>query len=142
MAYATVSDVEVRYGRTLTASESAQVGAWIDDLESEIAERIPALSDLIVAGRPTVATLKRVVAAAVIRKLHNPEGLRTTTVAIDDYSTTKTVDSSNSAGYLGLTDEEWSLLLPGSSGDAFTIRPYGASGVAADWYTTDAWIPL
>jgi hypothetical protein len=141
MAYATVSDVEVRYGRTLTTSESAQVGAWIDDLESEILERIPTLPDLITDGRPTEATLRRVISAAVIRKLQNPEGLRTTTVAIDDYSTTKTVDSSNSGGFLGLTDDEWSLLLPGSTGDAFTITPYGLGGRAADWYTTDGWIP-
>jgi len=126
MAYAAVTDVEVRYGRTLSAPESAQVTAWIEDLESEIHERISNLLDLIVAGRPTDATLRRVICAAVIRKLQNPEGLRTTTVAIDDYSTTKTVDSSNSAGFLSLTDDEWSLLLPGSSGDAFTITPYWA----------------
>ena len=123
MAYATVSDVEVRYGRTLTTAEAAQVSAWIDDLEAEILERIPALEALIQLGRPTPATLKRVISAAIIRKLQNPSGLRTRTVAIDDYSTTETVDAANSAGYLGLTDDEWSLLLPGSSGDAFTIRP-------------------
>ena len=126
MAYATVNDVEVRFGRTLSAAEVAQVTAWIEDLEAEILERIPLLEALILAGRPTTGTLKRVIAGAVIRKLQNPEGLRTTTVAIDDYSTTKTVDSANSTGWLGLTDDEWSLLLPGSSGDAFTIRPYGA----------------
>lgn len=136
MAYATVADVEVRYGRPLTASESAQVTAWIEDLEAEILERIPTLADLILLGRPTVATLKRVICAAVVRKLQNPEGLRTTTVAIDDYSTTKTVDSTNSAGFLGLTDDEWSLLLPGSSGDAFTIRPYGAPDV----YSPAVWL--
>ena len=124
MAFAAVTDVEVRYGRTLTATESAQVTAWIDDLEAEIGERIPNLLDLIQLGRPTDGTLRRVICAAVIRKLQNPEGLRTTTVAIDDYSTTKTVDSANSAGALGLTDDEWSLLLPGSSGDAFTITPF------------------
>ena len=123
MAYATVGDVEVRYGRALTTAETAQVGAWIDDLEAEILERIPALEALVALGRPTVATLKRVISAAIIRKLQNPQGLRTRTVAIDDYSTTETVDAANSAGYLGLTDDEWSLLLPGSSGDAFTIRP-------------------
>ena len=126
MAYAAVTDVEVRYGRTLSAPESAQVTAWIEDLESEIHERIPNLLDLIVAGRPTDATLRRVICAAVIRKLQNPEGLRTMTLAIDDYSTTKTVDSSNSGGFLSLTDDEWSLLLPGSSGDAFTISPWYA----------------
>ena len=138
MTYAAVSDVEVRYGRTLSPSESAQVGAWIDDLEAEISERVPSLPDLIAAGRPLFGTVTRVVCAAVIRKLQNPEGLRTTTVAIDDYSTTKTVDSANSAGFLGLTDEEWSLLLPGSSGDAFTIRPYGAPDRSAP----DLWLSL
>jgi hypothetical protein len=126
VAYATVSDVEVRYGRTLTTAESAQVTAWIDDLEAEILERIPTLEALILLGRPTAGTLRRVISAAIIRKLQNPSGLRTRTVAIDDYSTTETVDAANSAGYLGLTDDEWSLLLPGASGDAFTITPYGA----------------
>jgi len=121
-----VSDVEVRYGRTLTTAEAAQVTAWIDDLEAEILERIPALEALVLLGRPTLGTLKRVISAAIIRKLQNPSGLRTRTVAIDDYSTTETVDSANSAGYLGLTDDEWSLLLPGSGGGAFTITPFGA----------------
>lgn len=139
MAYATVADVEVRYGRSLTAAESAQVTAWIDDLEAEVLERIPSLEALVLAGRPTVATLKRVISAAIIRKLQNPSGLRTRTVAIDDYSTTETVDAANSAGYLGLTDDEWSLLLPGSSGESFTIRPYGVPGYAA---APDVWFPL
>jgi hypothetical protein len=123
MAYATVNDVEVRYGRALTTAEAAQVTAWIDDLESEIGERIPGLPALVLGGRPTSGTLRRVISAAIIRKLQNPSGLRTRTVAIDDYSTTETVDAANSAGYLGLTDAEWSLLLPSGSGEAFTIRP-------------------
>ena len=127
MAYATVSDVEVRYGRTLSASESAQVTAWVEDLEAEILERIPALEALILLGRPTVATLKRVISAAIIRKLDNPKGLKSRTVAIDDYSTTEQPWIEGSAGALDLTDDEWSKLLPGSSGDAFTITPFGAA---------------
>ena len=127
MAYATVSDVEVRYGRILTASESAQVTAWVEDLEAEILERIPALEALILLGRPTVATLKRVISAAIIRKLDNPKGLKSRTVAIDDYSTTEQPWIEGSAGALDLTDDEWSKLLPGSSGDAFTITPFGAA---------------
>jgi hypothetical protein len=122
-----VSDVEVRYGRTLTTAESAQVTAWIDDLEAEILERIPLLEALILAGRPTAATLKRVISAAIIRKLDNPKGLKSRTVAIDDYSTTEQPWIEGTAGALDLTDEEWSKLLPGSSGDAFTITPYGAA---------------
>ena len=126
MAYTTVNDVEVRGNRAFTAGESAQVSVWIDDLEADILERIPTLADLIVAGRPTVTTIKRVVSGAILRKLDNPKGLRSRTVAIDDYSTTEVSDTANSAGWLGLTDDEWNLLLPGVSGEAFTIRPYGA----------------
>ena len=126
MAYTTVNDVEVRGNRTFTAGESAQVSVWIDDLEADILERIPLLEALILAGRPTVTTIKRVVSGAILRKLDNPKGLRSRTVAIDDYSTTEVSDSANSAGWLGLTDDEWNLLLPGASGEAFTIRPYGA----------------
>jgi len=126
MAYTTVNDVEVRGNRTFTAGESAQVAVWIDDLEADILERIPLLEALILAGRPTVTTIKRVVSGAILRKLDNPKGLKSRTVAIDDYSTTEVSDGANSAGWLGLTDDEWNLLLPGTSGEAFTIRPYGA----------------
>lgn len=126
MTYATVSDVEVRYGRTLTTTETAQVEAWINDLESEILDRIPNLEALIVLGRPSIPTVIRVVSQAIIRKLDNPKGLKSRTVAIDDYSTTEQPWIEGSAGALDLTDDEWSKLLPGSTGDAFTITPYGA----------------
>ena len=127
MAYATVSDVEVRYGRTLTTAESAQVSAWIDDLEAEILERIPALEALILAGRPTLGTLRKVFTSAIIRHLDNPKGLKSRTVAIDDYSTTEQPwIQGTPGGGPELSDDDWSKLLPGSSGDAFTITPYGA----------------
>ena len=128
MTYANVSDVEVRYGRTLTTAESAQVTAWIDDLEAEILERIPSLEAMIAAGRPTVPTIIRVVSQAIIRKLDNPKGLKSRTVAIDDYSTTEQpwIDGTPGGGP-ELSDEEWAKLLPGSFGDAFTIMPYGAA---------------
>lgn len=128
MAYATVSDVEVRYGRTLNPSESAQVTAWIDDLEGEILERVPALEALILLGRPSLSTLRKVITSAIIRHLDNPKGLKSRTVAIDDYSTTEQPwIQGTPGGGPELSDDEWSKLLPGSSGDAFTIRPFGAA---------------
>ena len=142
MAYATVSDVEVRYGRTLTSSESGQVEAWIGDLEAEILERIPTIEALILAGRPTVPTIARVISQAIIRKLDNPKGLKSRTVAIDDYSTTEQpwIEGTPGGGP-ELTDDEWSKLLPGSSGDAFTINtaPVVSYG---QWVTPDTWVPL
>jgi hypothetical protein len=138
MAYTAVPDVEVRYGRTLTVPESAQVTVWIDDLEAEILERIPTLEALILAGRPTVPTIIRVVANAIIRKLDNPKGLKSRTVAIDDYSTTEQpwIEGTPGGGP-ELSDDEWSKLLPGTSGDAYTITPYGAADYQPDpWVTT------
>lgn len=143
MAYATIASVEVRYGRTLTSAEQAQVTVWIDDLEAEILERIPNLVDLILAGRPTVGTIVRVVSNAIIRKLDNPKGLKSRTVAIDDYSTTEQpwIEGTPGGGP-ELTDDEWSKLLPGSSGDAYTIRPTGSPDYLGEWSTTDGWVPL
>jgi len=127
MTYTNVSDVEVRYGRTLTVPEAAQAAAWIDDLEAEILERIPTVEVLITEGRPTIPTIIRVISNAIIRKLDNPKGLKSRTVAIDDYSTTEQpwIEGTPGGGP-ELTDDEWSKLLPGSSGDSFTITPYGA----------------
>ena len=142
MAYATVSDVEVRYGRTLTPSEAAQVTAWIDDLESEIGERIPNLAALVLSGSPSAGTLRSVIYGAIERKLNNPKNLKSSTVAIDDYSRTEQPWIATPAGTVSLTDEEWARILPGSSGDSFTISPYGLSDRVGSWYTTDGWSPL
>lgn len=128
MAYATVADVEVRYGQTFAAAQVAQVTKWIGDLEAEILERIPNIAELIVLGRPTLATLSRVISTAIIRHLDNPKGLKSRTVAIDDYSTTEQPwIQGTPGGGPELSDDEWAKLLPGSSGDAFTIRPWGAA---------------
>ena len=127
MVYAAVSDVEVRYGRTFAGAELAQVTTWIGDLEAEITERIPTLADLITAGRPTLDTLKRVISTAIIRHLDNPKGLKSRTFAIDDYSETEQPwIQGTPGGGPELSDDEWAKLLPGASGDAFTITPWGA----------------
>jgi hypothetical protein len=127
VAYTTTADVEVRLMRPLTAAESAAAGAWIDDLEAEIAQRIPDVDALIVLGTVREAAVRRVVSQAVIRVLRNPEGLRTVTTGIDDATETRTVDGSLSSGALFLTSDEWDLILPSAAGDAFTIRPFGAA---------------
>lgn len=122
MAYATKEDIEVRYGRPLTPAQAAQATAWIEDLEADILERVPNLADLVAAGRPSPGTMKRIECAAIIRVLQNPEGLKSFTEAIDDYSVTKVRDNTLAAGLLELTDDEWAKILPGLEGDSFSIR--------------------
>ncbi|WP_066303256.1 Gp19/Gp15/Gp42 family protein [Arthrobacter luteolus] len=130
MTYATVEDVVARFGRTLTAGESAQVGEWLEDLSSDVRLRIPEV-EVHAQGDPDYGRLvKRVIAETIIAKLRNPEGLRQYTESVDDYSRTKTVDKANSSGRLFISDEDWSLLLPATAGDAFTIRSVATPGFA------------
>lgn len=143
MALATWQDVELRLlGRTLTEPEQVTVTAWIGDLESDIRARIPDAEERAAVESDFANSLKRVIAASVKRVLDNPKGLRQSTVSIDDYSRTETVDTTSSSGALYISDEDWALLIPASAGDAFTIRPVGLASTAGYWSSPDTWSPL
>src|SRR5690606_32982928 len=122
--YATVSDVATRLGRPISDPlEVAQVGAWIEDIESDILDRIPNLADLIVEGRPTTATVVRVESAAVIRKMKNPDGVVSEGNDVYNYR----LNENARKGELFLTDEEWARLLPLDStvSGVFSVQMYG-----------------
>jgi Phage protein Gp19/Gp15/Gp42 len=124
---ATWEDVQSRLlGRTLTVPEQETIMVWIGDLESDIRRRIPDVDAQIDADPNFGNTIKRVISAVVKRVLDNPKGLRQSTVSIDDYSRTETVDTTGSSGVLGFSVDDWEALLPITSGDAWTITPYGA----------------
>lgn len=124
---ATWQDVQSRLlGRTLTVPEQETVTVWIGDLESDIRRRIPDVDDQIVADPNFGTVIKRVISAVVKRVLDNPKGLRQSTVSIDDYSRTETVDTTGSSGVLSFSEDDWEALIPSTSGDAWTITPYGA----------------
>lgn len=126
---ATWQDVQSRLlGRTLTVPEQDTVTVWIGDLESDIRIRIPDVDDRILEDPNFGNRIKRVITAVVKRVLDNPKGLRQSTVSIDDYSRTETVDTTGSSGVLGFSDLDWAELLPITSGDAWTIMPFGAPG--------------
>lgn len=125
MTYANVADVAAELGRPIPtdAPTVAQWNRWLTRIENQILARIPDLADRIAAGDLTASLVGDIEATAVARKALNPEGLRSTTRAIDDGSVTKTIDQTRSAGELELTDDEWALLLPRRVRGAFTIRP-------------------
>lgn len=128
---ATWQDVQVRLlDRTLTTPQQETVTVWIGDLSSDIRQRIPDVDAQVAASPDFANTVKRVIAGAVKRVLDNPKGLRQSTVSVDDYSRTETVDTTGSSGKLQLSDDDWDDLLPGSSGDAFSIRLIPTPGYA------------
>jgi len=127
MAHAGLNDVAVRLGRPIIkAEEIAQVTAWLTDIEAVIAARFIRagliLADQVALDNPSVATLIRVEAASVIRKMSNPTGLTSVTRSVDDASVTERRDDATAPGP-GLLDEEWEQLLPDSTSGAFSTRP-------------------
>ena len=124
-------DVQARLlDRTLTVPQQATVTVWIGDLSADIRQRIPNADDQVAGSEDFAKTVKRVIAGAIKRVLDNPKGLRQSTVSVDDYSKTETVDTTGSSGKLQLSDDDWDDLLPASAADAFSIRLIPTSGYA------------
>lgn len=122
MAYAETQEVADRLLRSLTVAEDTAAAAFLDDIEAQILSRFPTILESTDPVRLRI--LVAVEAAAVVRVLRNPEGLRQWQESIDDHSRSGTVDSAGSTGALYLTDAEWASLRPaGTQSDAFTITP-------------------
>lgn len=135
MTYADVSDVAAELGRSTPTDPNtiAQWERWLTRVENIILARIPDLATRITDGEISEALVVDLEAAAVARKVLNPEGLRQITKAIDDGSVTKTVDQARSAGNLDLTAEEWALLLPTADTGAFSTRPGFEADASSPW---------
>lgn len=131
MDLATWEDVQARLlDRTLTVPQQATVTVWIGDLSSDIRRRISDVDDQVAISGDFANTVRRVIAGAVKRVLDNPKGLRQSTVSVDDFSRTETVDTTGSSGKLQLSDDDWADLTPSISADAFSIRLSPTSGYA------------
>lgn len=134
MSYATVSDIEVELGRTVSSpSETAQWLAWIDRVERTIVRRFVraglVLADQVALNDPSADDVKDVEVAAVIRKITNPTGLTSVTRNLDDGAVTTRREGVDDTG-LDLTDAEWDVLLPFGESAVFSTRP----GFDADRY--------
>ena len=126
MPYATPQDVADELGRSIPTDpvEIAQITRWLGRAENMIRGRIPDLDTR--AADPAFAAFAALVvdveAAAVARRVQNPEGLRSVTKTIDDGTMTKVRDQVLSDGQMRILDEEWDLLLPASGSDAASLR--------------------
>jgi len=123
VTYATPQDVADELGRPIPTDpvEIAQINRWLGRAENMIRGRIPDL-DTRATDAAFAALVVDVEAAAVARRVQNPEGLRSVTKTIDDGTVTKVRDQVLSDGQLRILDEEWDLLLPASAPDALSTR--------------------
>ncbi len=105
-------DIETSIGRTLSATETAQVIQWIGDAELVIRLRLgnPALLDQ--------DALAFVVREAVVARLRNPDGMQSET--IDDY----TYRYGSETRRITILDEWWAMLGPRRGRSrAFSVMP-------------------
>lgn len=123
MTYANLTDVSARLGRPITSpDEVAQVNAWLADVESTILERVPDLDERVDGGALSAATVVRIEAGAVVRRILNPGGLTSVTRSVDDVHVTERREGqSQSTDWL--TDADWAALMPTFARGAFSTRP-------------------
>lgn len=106
MAYASVTDVTVRWGRVPTTEEAAAITVRLEDVERLILRRIPDLDDQILDGTILEEDLIQVEADAVLRLARNPDGY----VSETDGNYTYMLSQQQSQGRLEILPEEWDLL--------------------------------
>lgn len=122
---ATTADVAARW-RPLSPDEVATAQARLDDAWELVLHRVPSVEERLADGSLRSGLVIQVLCEMVLRVLRNPEGLRSETTSVDDYSHTRTRDTGLASGALSISDEEVALLMPAREAGAFTIRPYGA----------------
>jgi hypothetical protein len=142
--YATVADIEARWGASL-GSQQQQVQAMIDDAHAYIRARVPTVDARVTAGTVDPAVITSVIAQMVLSVLRNPEGLRAEMAGVFQ----RQLDTSAASGRLTLTDEQ--LMLLGEGKDALSLevaddalpapwrddpRPHGQDlhGRRGDWW--------
>lgn len=128
--YAILEDVRKRLGRPIAGTaESDQITILLadvlDQLRNGFANRGFNLDAQVAANDPTLDTVKRIQAWAVVHKVvnFNASGLTSVTKSIDDGSITERREGKDTL--VGpFTDEDWAELLPTATGKAFSIRPH------------------
>lgn len=133
MAYATPDDVAIRWGRELTAEESASITVRLEDSERMIRRRIPDLDDQIAAGTINVEDVVQVESDCVLRLARNPEGY----VSETDGDYTYKLSDNLAGGALGITDDEWAILGVSGGNGMFFLTP-NTTGTAPYLWRRDA----
>lgn len=102
-----VSDLEARW-RPLSAQESTNALAFLDDAWAMLLSRRPDLESYITAGTVSDATVVRVVCAMVLRVMKNPDGYDSE--SLDDYTYRR--NAVIASGLLHVTPDELGDLTP------------------------------
>jgi len=109
MAYATSTDVSVRWGKDLAnidAETIALIEVRLDDVERMIRRRIPDLDAQVASGDIVEDDLTQVESDSVLRLVRNPDGY----LSESDGNYTYMLKSDLASGKLEITSDEWEIL--------------------------------
>jgi hypothetical protein len=136
---ATISDLEKRSLRPLSALEKDWASTRLDDAFDQLGEGVESRLDAVAEDSRYARLVVQVVCAMVLRVLNNPDGKLEEQG--DDYR--YRLDQAVSTGALYVSDAEMALLTSGSdaSEGAFTIRPSGIAG-SGYWSDSTTWVAL
>ena len=112
-----VLDLEARW-RPLSEQERVNAVSFLGDVWAEALSRRPSLEADVTAGTVSEANVIRVVSAAVLRILKNPDGYESE--SIDDWSGRRNALVAD--GLLRFTDDELASLTPRSTGTRHSVR--------------------
>lgn len=129
---ATTDDLESRW-RPLSAQEAINGQTFLDDAWLMLRRRFPDLATDVATDDDLAADAVRLMTAAVLRVMKNPDGVRQE--SIDDYSWTR--DQAVSAGLLYFSDDEFDSLYPDSNTTgAFSFSMLPTNYPDSRWPTT------
>ena len=106
MAYASASDVALRWARTPTTEEAALIEIRLDEVERKIKRKIPDLDAQITAATIDVEDVIQVESDTVLRLVRNPDGYLSET----DGNYTYMLQSNSTPGALEISTEDWATL--------------------------------
>lgn len=121
-------DVDDVRRRALGADEDfddAQLSDLIEDAEDVAEQAFPDLADRVTSGVTKLRTVQRVLAGAVIRRIRNPDGIRTIQDSTGPFAGSTTF-AGDHPGEIYLTDDDRSALAPPAVSEgrvAFSVRP-------------------
>lgn len=121
--FATKELVEKLWRPFANAGEETRAIALLATATRIMRAAAPTVDDRIASGQLDAELVADIAAQMVIRVLQNPDGYRSTTRAIDDYSETNVRDQALSDGALRLLDSELAVLRGTASAKAFSIAP-------------------
>lgn len=129
--YALLADVEDVRSRAAGSDldfEDVAITVFIEDAEDLALQEFPDLRERVASGVTPLPRVRRVVAGMVVRKLRNPEGIRTIQDSTGPFSGSTTFAGDN-PGEIYLSDDDRKALAPpgvGSGRRAFSVMPrYG-----------------